>query len=356
MLGGSKINSSTQATILGGARAFKRRVYFTGSTALVKGQGVCYDRDYTGSGAGNSVGARDYMVELPSISNNLWFAGVTAKAYAAVAGGQWIEIYEPGSVCEIALAGLGTLIGSTMLTCMTTNGVAGRFGRAGFPGRGSALALATKSAGGSAADSPATEIYAEDFTVADHKINVVDIHQKVQAGDTAVVLCGAEDDGGAGITAYATTVASTGSNYVILTNDPETENAHVSVTFFRGNPRVMALLLDGEESGLTQYTAAYSNTGITEPITMGGVTFLCGGITIATGDYSHAIPIAVKGVRRKGFLLDGNYTTNDFLVTGIHSAAGAALTSFELDADGECLLLEAALGKWFVQGGLGTAT
>ena len=106
------------------ARQYKRKVYFAGSTALRKGQGVCYDRDY--GTAGNVDGRRDKNVEIPSTTNGRWFAGVTERAYNAVTGGQWIDIYEPGSVCEVAI-GVDTVVNSTILGCVCTTGANGLY-------------------------------------------------------------------------------------------------------------------------------------------------------------------------------------------------------------------------------------
>jgi hypothetical protein len=125
------------------ARQFKHRVWFNGDTALLKGQGVCYDYDY-GTATSND-GRRSTRVELPSTTNARHFAGVADRSYSAVTGGQFIYIYEPGSDCEILLMA-DVVIDTSVITCQAGGTYAGYFTRAGFPGKGSAEPLQTVSA------------------------------------------------------------------------------------------------------------------------------------------------------------------------------------------------------------------
>jgi len=121
-------------------KAFSEWVWFTGSTALKEGQGVCYDFD---SGTASAAdGRRSNRVELPSITNARYFAGVAARDYAAVTGGQLIEIYGPGSWCNI-YAKANCTLGSGRLTCEAGGTYAGYFRYAGFEGEGSAVPLQT---------------------------------------------------------------------------------------------------------------------------------------------------------------------------------------------------------------------
>lgn len=334
-----------------------RRVWFSGTTALLKGQGMCFDLDYvttnTGETAADAWEKRANTVQVPSASNAQAFAGVTSRAYAAAAAGQWIEIYEPGSVCEVALAGTATTINSTVLTCMASSPAAGRFDRAGYMGRGSCLALQTVAASATEENCPVSEILAGTFTASSGQIAKTGIESYAVAGDTAIVVAGADDDGGAVVTPYATTVATVGTNYITLTTAPSTENGNYTVMVYRGKPTCLALLLTGEESGLTQWISFGSDTLISEVPMVGGTTFIESGIT-PTADYTHAIAASTKGVTRKAFIHDGVSTTNDFLITGIVTAAGAAANSVELDADLECVHLVYAAGRWVISGGVCT--
>lgn len=119
-------------------------VWFNGSGALKEGQGVCYNWDY---GTAATAEPRRYNeVELPTILNARHFAGVAARNYAAVTGGQFIEIFLPGSVCNI-WSTVSNTIGVGLSTCIAndddTTGQEGFFGEAGFEGAGSAVPLQT---------------------------------------------------------------------------------------------------------------------------------------------------------------------------------------------------------------------
>ena|GEM_PF-1878503 len=115
-------------------------VWFGGSTALLEGQGVCYNWDYGTAAAAD--GRRLNRVELPTILNARWFAGVASRKYSAKSGGQLIEIYLPGSLCNV-LSKASTTIGVGRLTCEAGGTYAGYFRLAGFPGQGSCVPMQT---------------------------------------------------------------------------------------------------------------------------------------------------------------------------------------------------------------------
>lgn len=111
-------------------------VWFEGATALLEGQGLCYNYDY---GTDSAADARRFnRVELPSQGNARYFAGVAARDYSAKSGGQLIEIYLPGSVCNI-LAKADCDFDTGILTCEAGGDYAGYFRYAGFEGQGSAV-------------------------------------------------------------------------------------------------------------------------------------------------------------------------------------------------------------------------
>lgn len=101
-------------TAPGLARVIPLVVIFTGSTAIKQGQALCWDRT-TGT-ATVADGDRDRKVATPSYLNNMNFAGVAARAYPAVAGGQPIEIYLPGSVCPVLANAAQTIGANSLLT------------------------------------------------------------------------------------------------------------------------------------------------------------------------------------------------------------------------------------------------
>lgn len=122
------------------ANTISEWVWFEGSTALKEGQGVCYNWDY--GTASDADARRTNRVELPSITNARFFAGVAARAYSAKTNGQLIEIFKPGSTCNI-LSKASTAIGVGILTCEAGGTYAGYFRYAGYQGEGSAVPLQT---------------------------------------------------------------------------------------------------------------------------------------------------------------------------------------------------------------------
>ena len=114
--------------------------WFAGTTALKKGQGLCYNWDY---GTPTAVdGSRSSRVDLPTILNARYFAGVVARSYSAKTSGQMVELWAPGSYCEV-LSKADTTIGVGILTCEAGGDYAGYFRDAGFEGEGSCVPLQT---------------------------------------------------------------------------------------------------------------------------------------------------------------------------------------------------------------------
>jgi len=136
--------SQNQTQYVNQARAHVRRVWYTGSDALSNGVALCYARDY---GVATVVEPRrDKNVARPAVGNNTAFAGVATRAYPANTGGQFIEVFEPGSICRVLINISGAIGG--FVTAQTTSG---EFGTAGFGGRGSAKLLQTVDGSGTAA-------------------------------------------------------------------------------------------------------------------------------------------------------------------------------------------------------------
>lgn len=115
-------------------------VWYGGTGALAEGAAVCYNYDYGTSTTREP--SRFNRVANPSTTNAQYFAGVAGRAYTAVSTGQLIEIYRPGSVCNILVA-VSTVIGTGLLTFDVTTAAVGQFRYAGLPGAGSAIPLQT---------------------------------------------------------------------------------------------------------------------------------------------------------------------------------------------------------------------
>jgi len=113
-----------------------------GSTAqtLYEGMGVCYNWDY--GTAATSTPARYNRVELPTILNARYFAGVLSQNYVIPAGGRVVTIYGPSSVCRIR-SRVSNTIGVGLTTCEAGGTYAGYWNLGGFEGEGSAVPLQT---------------------------------------------------------------------------------------------------------------------------------------------------------------------------------------------------------------------
>ena len=117
------------------AQTFSEWVWFGGAVELLEGQGLCYDWDY---GTATSVDfSRSNRVEVPTILNAPYWAGVAARAYPAVPTGQFIEINLPGSTCNI-LSRVSNTVGVGRTCCVAGGTYAGYFDKAGYPGAGNA--------------------------------------------------------------------------------------------------------------------------------------------------------------------------------------------------------------------------
>jgi hypothetical protein len=123
-----------------------KKVFFTGSTAVTQGYGVCYDKDYDdGTDDADAVdawGKRDKAVAAPTTTNNNAFAGVAVRSYTAVTGGQWIDIYEPGSNCLVYIVDNSATIGeNNYVTCLGGSSAnAGKFTATPLPFMGKGVA------------------------------------------------------------------------------------------------------------------------------------------------------------------------------------------------------------------------
>lgn len=290
-----------------------RKVFYTGDDALDKGIGLCYERDATSPDAATvASGWRDNRVELPNQSNNNDFAGVTAKAYRAVTGGQWIEIYEPGSVCEIAV-GMDTVSGTTILTCSAgLSGDRGRFTWGGYMGRGTAKALQTVTALKESIYTGAAALDSAGVVLTDSAATFVT--NGVAAGDRVYIIAG-EDDGTNAATPGQYEVESVDSETQLTLTSAASDGGTMQVSYYvmTGNKRALAYLYDGPESGLQEIVCPDSPghaTADTFTIMGTGVTRLMGGVTIATGNSRAPLPNAQLG-QTKAIICTGTLTTND---------------------------------------------
>lgn len=346
---------------------YKKTVWFTGSGALKKGRGLCYDIDVattlTGQTATDPWGRRGRLVALPSTSNNLAFAGVTTQAYTAKTGGQTISIFLPGSICEVQVGIASTIFSQaagTRHTCSVNSADAGAFTLDGLPGRGSAMALETQARadGGNIAFTSLDGVATAAWVDPSLTITATGIGTACGYGDDdidptefrVIVLGGATDaDSETDVAVqgdYAVVTAPTADTITIATDigDVDVTCYVVKNTY----SCVLCKLDDGVESGLQEVLTPKTATAIQNMI--GGVTFLAGGFTMASDSTSTLADGIVEG-QMKAVACLGALTTQDWLltVTSGLKAAGTALTSIELDAAGEHATL-----VWYGNYGPGT--
>jgi len=330
------------------ARRIQRRVFFTGTGALVKGQGLCYDRDRGTATAKD--GTRDVYVELPSTSNNRHFAGVAAQDYGANSGGQGIMINEPGSVCEVAV-GVDTVVDTTIMTCSANAVDAGRFGLQGFIGRGSALALQTNASGVLSSDYSGTAALDAAGTTLTH----TGIGTAATVGDKVYILAGADDNTNLTIP-IATTVATAPTADTITLAAAASDGGAMTVSFYMqtGNQTCLAYLFDGRESGLQKVYQITNgaNTGLLVP----GMNYIHGVFT-PSADATETIGDGAHYGELWGCKLLGTLTTNDYLLTvgGIQFDGSTALATLEFDAGNDIAILEWRWADWHAQEVTGAA-
>jgi hypothetical protein len=302
-------------------------VWYSGTDAIKEGEAVCYNTDFGTATAANA--RRGNYVERPSTSNNNAFAGVAARDYAAQSGGQFIEINVPGSKGVMVALGVDTVIDTGILTFQVGGGsAAGRFVKAGYIGRGSIVPRQTVTAVLEASMTGAWSLATDGIT-----LTVVST-AGLAAGDT-VVLLGGEDDGTGAVVAGKYTIASiTNGTVLVLTSTALTATAAGAALCtgyaYTGNPKCLADMMDGEESGGVQFVVP-PNTGgaaVMGTYMSGGVTYILGGITVGTADANGALADGAYLGQKKGFYCLGTLTTNDVKVT----PATAGLQDKVLDA------------------------
>lgn len=308
-------------------------VWYDGTDALVKGEGMCYD--ITRGVSTSKDGSRGNYVVKPDGNTNQQFAGVVARNYSAQSTGQLVEIYNPGSICEVAI-GIDCTLGGDVITCMA-NGVP-RFAGNGKLGRGSAVPLQTSD------EIVLRSIDGSDTLSSDGKTLLCDT-TNIEAGDKVVFL------GGVTPGRYTVNKVISGST-LELTEQADTSGDVKQVAFYvyRNNPTVTARLLTGEESGLIEYITPPSAGGAVE-IMAGGVSVVLGGITLAANVTTTIADGNAVGMD-KTLVCSGDLTSNSFVATlataGIQMDGSTALTTITVNGAGQIASLT-WYGVWQLQ-------
>ncbi len=341
----------------------KAMFVFLGTAALKKGRGMCFDLDHYTSETGEAVtdpyGARGMkVVQKPSNTNNMAFAGVLTQNYPARpnAGYQMVELAIPGGCAKIAQRFASTINGES-LACHVGGADAGIFGLRGFPGRGSAIPLETltAAAGGALAHTILTGVSTSVYSASTGLTTITSV-----AGGTAVgygdsdidatdfectVLGGADDTYGGDATSgelitkgVYPVVEATGANTFTVTGD--TGDGDVAITVTKVNILKLAYLMDGQESGMLEIITPQDAVAVQSMV--GGVTLACGGYTMAADSTAVLADGLVEGLL-KGFGGLGTLGTSDYSVTvtsGVQEDHSTALASFVVDAALETLIVQ----------------
>jgi len=328
----------------------KIRVFFTGATELKPGFGLCYDKNYLttkeGQTATDAWGTRTSAVAVPDATNNGDFAGVTTQRYGAEALGQWINIYEPGSFCNV-LAGADTVVGVTMLTCAAgTSGDVGWFSRMGHDGRGTARAMETT-----------TNILESDLPGATGTLDATGliltdagadfVAAAIAAGDTVNIIAGEDDDTNAAVPGSYTVASVTDATHLVLTAEAaDAGTMTVSYYIVRNDPQVYCELLDGKESGCQEVVSIPTvghASAVSFTVMPTGKTYFANTITIGTGEARAILPEGTRFGQQKSFwgysAFSGEDVEIEFATDGkqMASTTGARLVMHTalLDAVGE---------------------
>lgn len=325
-------------------RVLPRTVRFTGTTALRKGQGVVYIAD--GGTATDADGNRNFQVEVPADgANMLHFAGVAARAYSANSQGQDIQIYEPGSICEVACL-IDTTLQSGLVNCLVSagSGVGGLFYEGGFAGLGAAIPLQTTTGNVTGASVDGTA------AVAGTTVSKTGLFTGAAAGDKVVIMASTTTAGAAGATPGVYTIASvTSADAAELTASAGTGDIAAVVCDPYGT--VLCQLLSGPQhvSGLVNWVTPLNNAAASPAHTAHGTNLVWGGVTLGSGTSTATLADGVFEGQKVKFVGMGTLTTNGYVLTvtsGEKFDGTTDITTITYDAAAETSVLEWIGGRW----------
>ena len=326
--------------------------WYSGTDAIKEGEAFCFNTDY---GTATAVdGRRNNFIERPSSSNNRAFAGVAMGDHAASSTGQMIEVAMPGSRGVNIALGADTVINTGYLTFQAGGGTgAGRFVKQGYVGRGSAYVRQTVTAlledGMTGATISVDATDGKTVTVADSSDYTV--------GDILCILAG-EGDGTGVFTLGKHSIASiTNGTTVVLSasclSTLSTGSLTITGYVYSGNPKCQADLMEGEESGGTEFISPLNAGVVGQAYMVGGITFVPG-IGTLTADCDVTFAQGTFPGELKGFYCLGTIGTSDFTVdlatNGIKMDGSSALTEvLDFDAAGEFWHGEFRGARWFTR-------
>lgn len=325
----------------------KEKVFFDEAVIAKKGLAVCYDlarvaaNQTPAQAATDAYGGRMARAKLPTTGNNRAFAGTILRTQAAKSGGQIIEIAKPGGLGWIRAA-RNCVLNATRLTGSVNAGEQGWFSHQGFEGRGTALALQTKSGIPERHTDGGATLGASGLVLTEAGATFQT--DGVAAGDIAHITGGT---GG----------VVTAGEYLIDSVDSETQitlaaaassgaaNCNFWIEQVNSPNLVLARLIDGAESGLVEEISPVTAAATASMV--GGKTFIAGGYTIA-GNSTFVLADAVIEGLKKAWNVLGTLGTSDYVVTVTSGLlmTGAALSTLSFDAAAEGAMLEWYEQEW----------
>jgi hypothetical protein len=332
-------------------------VWYEGTDALKQGEAVCYNTDYGTATAFD--GRRCNRVERPSLGNNMAFAGVVERDYSAKSAGQRVRICVPGSKGALIALGANATMGDMLtFTAGASGSHRGRFVKAGFKGRGSAVIRQTDASAILETD------LANGWSLATDGVTLtVSSTTGLAAGDFVALVAGEAEDGGGSIVPGVYTISSiTDSTVLVLTATAISGTAGAALDCsgfaYNGNPKVQADLLTGEESGGVEFISLPNAGGDDQTYMVGGVSYV-GGVSTLAADAECELADGTFLGERKAFIALGTIGTSDFVVDLVTAGVqfdGSALAEVNaIDAANDAVVLE-WWGIWCTIGLVGGAT
>jgi len=328
---------------------------YTGTLALKRGDGMCFALDTIDTGTGELAtdpwGRRGQVeIAVPSASNANRFAGVLTRSYEADADGKLrvVELAMPGGCAMISQRVIST-VGLGRVTCIVDstagNGLSGRFGYGGLPGRGSAVPLETLAAATSG-DLALSNLAGSCAAVYSSTTGLTTITLST-AGTTMGYLTEAIDASQYECTVLEGATAAEGTTranlgvypvYQAVTADTftvtgDTGDCELMICLTKKNLLRLAYLEDGEESGLSDYVTGLNGATRQFVLNQGGTTFIVmGGITLSGDSTVNTLadPIIIGGSHgavKKAFNVLSTSGGSDYIVTPTNGILASDTTS-----------------------------
>lgn len=229
-----------------------KRVKYLGTVTTYEGMPVCYNYDSLDNGTGTDTTAllpaigRRNEVEEPNYTNYLHFAGVVTGKSVGKTTNDYIEIYEPGAVCNVyagADCDHGTTLNTGQVLGFGVQQPTPKFLPDGIPGMGSALVLQDVDRS-STAGLVMCELMTGLPTGGVCWVNSTCISTNVVTSTTAALSQITRTNARAGVTVIATSLAATspviflvpsgpfpGARRTVMVNSLGGVSANLSVTF-----------------------------------------------------------------------------------------------------------------------------